>query len=84
MRVCQFRHFGLKLLDGGDLIAVRKRKETKDLFLQSWGSLSNVVFYIRYAAKVELCHKESSRAAIGDAASCVSTKDSSGPDVNAR
>ena len=44
MRVCQFRHFGLKLLDGGDLIAVRKRKETKDLFLQSWGRLSNVVF----------------------------------------
>jgi hypothetical protein len=41
MRVCQFRHFGLKLLDGGDLIAVRKRKETKDLFLQSWGRLSN-------------------------------------------
>jgi len=35
----------LKLLDGSDLIAVRKRKETKDLFLQSWGSLSNVVFY---------------------------------------
>jgi hypothetical protein len=47
MRVCQFRHFGLKLLDGSDLIAVRKRKETKDLFLQSWGSLSNTgVLYI--------------------------------------